>query len=154
MTRMTDLLAPVPERSQQQRLDALLAANVVRRARADIKRDLKAGRCHIVTLLSDPPGYLLTMKVHDLLLAVPKIGVTKCAKWLKQSSIAPSKTIGGLTQRQRDDLQRLLLSQRVVGICAACGGELVRLATDDEAASCECGAASIPHAFMDAAKGS
>lgn len=143
----------VPDQSLQQRREGLRRANVVRCARADLKRDLKAGRRHIIALLSDPPDWLFTMKVQDLLLAVPKVGRTKCATWLRKAGIPPSKTIGGMTQRQRGDLRRLLSSQRVVGICAACGGQVVRLARDDEAASCECGAASIPHAFMDAARG-
>jgi len=60
-----------PERSLTQRLDALERANEVRTKRAQLKRDLKGGRC-------------------------------------SQCRISPSKTIGGLAQRQRDELVSLL----------------------------------------------
>ena len=98
----------VPQRSLTQRLDALERANEVRTKRAQLKRDLKRGRCSIHTLLMDPPGYIETAKVFDLLLAVPGFGRVKVDKVLTQCRISPSKTIGGLSQRQRDDLVSLL----------------------------------------------
>ncbi|MDX6718262.1 MAG: hypothetical protein QOJ63_516 [Solirubrobacteraceae bacterium] len=97
-----------PERSLTQRLDALERANVVRTKRAALKRDLKAGRKSIHTLLMDPPDYVETAKVFDMLLAVPKYGRVKVNKVLTQCRISPSKTIGGLSQRQRDELVSLL----------------------------------------------
>ena len=62
-----------PERSLTQRMDALKRANEIRTRRARLKRDLKAGRTQIHGLLLDPPEYLLTAKVFDLLLAVPEV---------------------------------------------------------------------------------
>ena len=97
-----------PERSLTQRLDALERANEVRTRRAQLKRDLKAGRDSIHTLLLDPPAYIETAKVFDMLLAVPKYGRVKVNKVLTQCRISPSKTIGGLSQRQRDELVSLL----------------------------------------------
>jgi len=67
-----------------------------------------AGRCSIHTLLLDPPEYIETAKVFDMLLAVPKYGRVKVNKVLTQCRISPSKTIGGLSERQRDELVRLL----------------------------------------------
>ena len=96
--------ATAPERSLTQRLDALERANVVRTERAQLKRDLKAGRKSIHTLLMDPPDFVSTAKVFDMLLAVPKYGRVKVNKVLTQCRISPSKTIGGLSQRQRDEL--------------------------------------------------
>lgn len=46
-----------PERNLDQRMDALRAANEVRALRAQLKRDLKAGRVSIGSLLLDPPPY-------------------------------------------------------------------------------------------------
>ena len=97
-----------PERSLTQRLDALERANVVRTKRAQLKRNLKAGRESIHTLLMDPPDYVETAKVFDMLLAVPKYGRVKVNKVLTQCRISPSKTIGGLSERQRNELVRLL----------------------------------------------
>jgi hypothetical protein len=97
-----------PERSLNQRMDALARANEVRSARAQLKRDLKAGRSSIQSLLLDPPEYLETAKVFDMLLAVPKYGRVKVNKMLLACRISPSKTIGGLSERQRGELVSLL----------------------------------------------
>ena len=97
-----------PERSLVQRRDALQRANEIRSQRAQLKRDLKGGRVHIHHLLADPPEYLGTAKVFDMLLAVPKYGRVKANKVLMTCRISPSKTIGGLSQRQRDELITLL----------------------------------------------
>ena len=97
-----------PERSLRQRMDALQRANDIRSRRAQLKRDLKAGRQPIHELLLRPPAYLETAKVFDLLLAVPKYGRVKVNKILTQCRISPSKTIGGLSERQRGELVALL----------------------------------------------
>lgn len=93
-----------PERSLAQRLDALKRANDIRTRRARLKRELKAGRVQIQGILLDPPDYVQTAKVFDLLLAVPKYGRVKANRILTQCRISPSKTIGGLSERQRDEL--------------------------------------------------
>ncbi len=97
-----------PERSLTQRLDALQRANAVRTRRAKLKKDLKGGRASIHALLQDPPDYVKTAKVVDMLLAVPKYGRVKAGKVLQQCRISPSKTIGGLSERQRAELVSLL----------------------------------------------
>lgn len=97
-----------PERSLVQRMDALQRANEIRTRRAQLKRDLKAQRTTIDTLLENPPEYVGTAKVFDLLLAVPKYGRVKVNKILQQCRISPSKTIGGLSERQRTELVSLL----------------------------------------------
>ena len=97
-----------PERSLDQRMDALKRANGIRTARAQLKRDLKAGRTKITEVLDDPPEYLLTAKVFDMLLAVPKYGRVKANRVLKQCKVSPAKTIGGLSDRQRKELVSLL----------------------------------------------
>ncbi len=93
-----------PERSLNQRLEALRRANEIRSRRAALKRDLKAGRELIHKVLLDPPAWVETAKVVDMLLAVPKYGRVKANKALTTCRISPSKTIGGLSQRQRDEL--------------------------------------------------
>src|ERR1700704_1051514 len=97
-----------PERSLVQRREALQRANEIRSPRAQLRRDLKAGRQPIHELLLDPPEYLETAKVFDLLLAVPKYGRVKVNKILTHCRISPSKTIGGLSERQRAELVSLL----------------------------------------------
>lgn len=100
--------APPPDRSRRQRLDALGKANEVRARRAQLKRDVKAGRVRVADVLADPPAFVLAMKVWDLLLAVPKVGRVKAGGMLRRCAVSASKTIGGLSERQRDELRRRL----------------------------------------------
>ena len=99
---------PVPDRSPEQRLAALQRANEIRGARAELKRDLKEGRVTIGEVVREPPEYAKTAKLFDLLLAVPKLGPAKAARLLKQCAINEAKTVGGLSERQRAELVRLL----------------------------------------------
>ncbi len=92
------------QRGAKQRLDALVRANAARRLCAQLKKDLKAGRRAIDDTLLDPPTYIKTAKVVDIMLAVPTYGRVKTNKLLAQCRISPSKTIGGLSARQRDEL--------------------------------------------------
>ena len=97
-----------PERSLNQRMDALARANQIRIQRAQLKRDLKAGRRSIHKLLLEPPEYVETAKVFDMMLAVPKYGRVRVNKILTTCRISPSKTIGGLSERQRSELVSFL----------------------------------------------
>ena len=103
-----DTAAPVPERTHDQRMKALRRANDIRTRRAKLKRDLKAGKTSVDGLLLDPPEWVMTAKVFDMILAVPKYGRVKANKILTQCRISPSKTIGGLSQRQRAELVQML----------------------------------------------
>ena len=69
-----------------------------------LKVDLKGNKVKIQTLLMDPPEYVQTAKVIDMLMAVPKYGRVKTNRILNQCRISPSKTIGGLSERQRAEL--------------------------------------------------
>ena len=97
-----------PERSLLQRMEALQRANEIRTKRAQLKRDLKAGRSSIHQLLLKPPDFVETAKVVDMLLAVPKYGRVKVDKILRTCKISPSKTVGGLSERQRNELVSML----------------------------------------------
>ena len=85
-------------------MEALKRANDIRVKRAQLKKDLKVGRARIDKILNNPPEYVATAKVFDMLLAVPKYGRVKANKILTQCRISPSKTIGGLSERQRTEL--------------------------------------------------
>lgn len=100
--------APAPERSLQQRLDALETANKIRIGRAKLKLDVKAKEVDIKDLLAEPPDLIKTMKVFDLLLSAPKIGRVKANKILNYCRISPSKTVGGMSERQRKEMLSLL----------------------------------------------
>ena len=59
---------------------------------------------NIVDLLNDPPSKIETMKIQDLLLSAPKMGRVKVDKLLRTCRISPSKTVGGLSPRQRGEI--------------------------------------------------
>lgn len=107
--RTVGSLGKLPERSLEQRRIALLRANDIRFKRAELKRDLKAGRESIHDILLDPPeDWLETMKIFDLMMAVPKCGRVKVNKILQLCRISPSKTLSGMTDRQRTELASML----------------------------------------------
>jgi len=85
-------------------MEALKRANDIRVRRAQLKKDLKSGAASIEEILSDPPEYVSTAKVFDMLMAVPKFGRVKAARFLNQCRISQSKTVGGLSERQRAEL--------------------------------------------------
>jgi hypothetical protein len=103
--------AHAPERSLGQRMDALKRANDVRVKRAKLKKDLKEGTVKIEKILSNPPEYVSTAKVIDILMAVPKFGRVKAARFLNTCRISQSKTVGGLSDRQRAELIGLFNSR-------------------------------------------
>jgi hypothetical protein len=96
--------AQAPARSLDQRMEALQRANEIRVRRAKLKRDLKEGDARIEDILGRPPEYVETAKVLDILMAVPKFGRVKAARLLNQCRISQSKTVGGLSDRQRGEL--------------------------------------------------
>lgn len=107
--------ATPPQRSLEQRMDALARANRIRTYRAALKRDVAAGRKSAVDVIvagADPvvggDRRLETMPVYELIRAVPKVGRVKADKILRHARVSPSKTLGGLTQRQRLELAAFL----------------------------------------------
>ena len=97
-----------PIRSLDQRMEALKRANDIRVKRAQLKKDLKSGDASIEEILRNPPEFVSTAKVFDMLMAVPKFGRVKAARFLNQCRISQSKTVGGLSERQRAELVGLL----------------------------------------------
>ncbi len=96
--------AQTPERTSQQRMEALRRANSIRLERARLKGMLREGRARICDVLSEPPYFVHTAKVFDLIMAVPKYGRVKTGKILERCRVSASKTVIGLTPRQRREL--------------------------------------------------
>jgi hypothetical protein len=102
------MLRRAPERTVDERRDALEEANRVRFARAATKRDLKNGNLAIYDLLMDPSEELKGAKVEEMLLAVKGMGRIKVTRVMRDAGISRSKTLVGLTHGQRDRLIRTL----------------------------------------------
>jgi hypothetical protein len=103
--------APVPARTVAQRQRALSLANYTRVARKELKRELGRGTVRLSDVLRNPPDWLLTAPVHDLLMATPQIGEVRARKFLAAARISSAKRIGGMTDRQADDLSLLLANR-------------------------------------------
>src|SRR3954452_13509041 len=101
---MSKTQAQAPARSLDQPMDALRRANDIRVRRAQLKKDLKLGRVVIDEILRDLLEYVSNAKVFDMLMAVPKFGRFKAARFLNQCRISQSKTVGGFSERQRAEL--------------------------------------------------
>lgn len=97
-----------PRRTDEQRLDALDRANQVRVLRAQLKRLIASGDQNAGDVLLDPPDYALAMKAADVLLAVHKLGPSKTRAMMRRNNVSDSKTLAGLSTRQRWALVREL----------------------------------------------
>ena len=104
-----------PERSLQQRRDALQTANASRAARAALKKVIAGagpveGRYRVaeMILVDDPAPEFVGMPVWDLLMAVPGAGRVKVNRLLIVAQVSPSKKLGGLSDRQRETIARIV----------------------------------------------
>src|SRR5215208_1652128 len=98
------MLRRAPERTSEERRNALEEANRVRFARADVKSDALS----IYDLLMDPSEELKGAKVEEMLLAMRGMGRVKVTRIMREAGVSRSKTLVGLTYGQRDRLIRAL----------------------------------------------
>ena len=90
--------------------EALALANEVRFRRADMKRGLT--REQAAVLLEQPPTWMATMRVIDVLIALPHWGRVKAGQALRAGEMSSFSTVGGISKRQREALSRCLMSGR------------------------------------------
>ena len=76
----------------------------MRTTRAALKADLKRGRVCIAALTSDPPPYLASAKLANMLRALLGYGPAKVTHLLGRCQVSPRKSFGGLSERQREAL--------------------------------------------------
>jgi DeoR-like helix-turn-helix domain len=80
----------------------------VRQQRKQLRRDLRAGRRKITTVLLDPPDYTLRMPLAALLALAPGLGPVRVERILESCRIRHGMLTGATTERQRRVLARLL----------------------------------------------
>lgn len=98
-----------PARTLAQRMEALRKGNGIRSRRARLKAQMHAsqnggGKQQALELLTEVPDWAESMKALDLLLAIPKVGRVKANRLMNKVPASPSKTLGGLSERQRGAL--------------------------------------------------
>jgi hypothetical protein len=87
--------------SGPQHLRALARANEVRLARAELKRRVGDGELTAGAVILDAPWEAETMTVADLLMSQRRWGRTRCRKLLQGIPLSETKTVGSMTERQR-----------------------------------------------------
>ena len=97
---------PLPSLSPEQRAAALEKAAEIRKARAELKDQLKSGKTSLAEVLgaaesSDVVGKL---KVSAVLQAMPGIGKIRAQQIMEKLKIADSRRLRGLGDQQRKAL--------------------------------------------------
>jgi hypothetical protein len=96
-------MAPGPQHMQ-----ALQRANAVRLARAELKRRVAIGEIGAADVILDAPWEAESMTVSDLLTSQRRWGHTRCRKFLQYIPMSENKTLGSMTDRQRQALAQML----------------------------------------------
>ena len=89
-------IAPGP-----QHMRALQRANEVRLARAELKRRVTEGETTAAAVILDSPWEAESMAVAELLMSQHRWGHTRARRFLAGVPMTETKTIGSMTDRQR-----------------------------------------------------
>ena len=102
--------APAP-----QHMRALAQANRVRLARAELKRQVADGETTVAEIVIARPWETESMSIADLLMSQHRWGRTRCRRFLAAISMVETKTIGSMTERQRNELANRLSGDQEPG---------------------------------------
>ena len=94
---------PLPTISDEQRRAALEKAAEIRRARAELKEQLKSGKTTLTAVLdrAESEEMVGKLKVSAVLQAMPGIGKVKATQIMEKLKIAESRRLRGLGDQQR-----------------------------------------------------
>src|SRR5438552_8019187 len=96
---------PLPTLTEEQRRDALAKAAEARRARAELKGQLKAEKMSLRDVLSRQGDDVVgKMKVSAVLEALPGVGKVRARKIMERLDISSSRRVRGLGAKQKDAL--------------------------------------------------
>ena len=97
-----------PQLSDEARLAALAKAGEVRRARAEIKQQLKMGSISLAELFDQADDDTVAkMKVLAMLESLPGVGKVKARRTMEEIGIADGRRIRGLGDKQRAQLLQM-----------------------------------------------
>ena len=99
-----------------QHMRALAQANRVRLARAELKRQVAEGETSVAEVVLSCPWEADSMAISDLLMSQHRWGRTRCRRFLTSIPMSETKTIGTMTDRQRNELARMLSGDRVYAV--------------------------------------
>jgi transposase len=97
---------PLPTLSPEQRAAALEKAAEIRKARAELKEQLKAGKTTLAAVLerAETDDVVGKLKVSAVLQALPGIGKIRATQIMEKLKIADSRRLRGLGDQQRKAL--------------------------------------------------
>jgi transposase len=99
-------LVPLPSLSPEQRAAALEKAAEIRKARAELKEQLKQGKTTLAAVLdrAENDDVVGKLKVSAVLQAMPGIGKIRAMQIMEKLKIADSRRLRGLGEQQRKAL--------------------------------------------------
>lgn len=94
---------PLPQLTDEQRKEALAKAAEARKARAELKEQLKRGDITLKEVLdkASTDEIIGKTKVSALLESLPKVGKVKAKEIMDELEIAQTRRLRGLGERQR-----------------------------------------------------
>ncbi len=97
---------PLPTLSPEQRAAALEKAAEIRKARAELKEQLKQGKTTLTKVLdrAESDDVVGKLKVSAVLQAMPGIGKVRATQIMEKLKIAESRRLRGLGEQQRKAL--------------------------------------------------
>ena len=95
---------PLPTLNEEQRREALAKAAEARKARAEVKAQLKVGKLSLKDILSRGDDIVGKMKVSNVLESLPGVGKVRAAKLMEKLDISASRRVRGLGAKQRASL--------------------------------------------------
>ena len=90
----------LPQLTPEQRADALKKAAAARKARAELKGELKSGKLTLAQILKREDDTVGKMKVSALLEALPGVGKVRAKQIMEEIGISESRRVRGLGSNQ------------------------------------------------------
>ena len=96
----------LPILTDEQRKLALEKAAEARRARAELKQQLKAGTLTLTQILESPPSNetIGKMKIASVLESLPGVGKVRAKKIMERLDISTTRRVRGLGGKQKEAL--------------------------------------------------
>jgi hypothetical protein len=94
----------LPQLTPEQRAEALQKAAIARKARAELKGELKSGKLSLQQVLKRDDNTVGKMKVSVVLESLPGVGKVRAGKIMEELAISATRRVRGLGAKQREQL--------------------------------------------------
>jgi hypothetical protein len=92
----------LPQLTPEQRAQALQKAAAARKARAELKGELKSGKLSLQQVLKRDDDTVGKMKVSVVLESLPGVGKVRVGKIMEELDISATRRVRGLGAKQRE----------------------------------------------------